>query len=84
MSVVDEVLTAKVAALRAHDAAAVLDAFEPDAVLFGSGGGESAVGHEAIRALVQGFFDQGITLGWTWKHLHVTEHGDVAWFGGPA
>jgi uncharacterized protein (TIGR02246 family) len=84
VSVVDDVLTAKVAGLRAHDADAVVAAFEPDALLFGSGGGESARGHDGIRALVQGLFDQGYTLGWTWEHLHEAGEGDVVWFVGPA
>jgi ketosteroid isomerase-like protein len=53
-------------------------------VLYGSGAGETVSGREALRAFAQGFFDQGLTLGWSWDALHCVQDGHVAWFVGPA
>jgi uncharacterized protein YceH (UPF0502 family) len=78
--VVRDLLTGLNAAMAARDLPATLALFSGDAVLLGSGAGESASGEDELRAFFVRFFQRAHTLGWQGDDLTVGDRAGVLWF----
>ena len=84
-AIAERALCDLVDALRARDLERVVDAFEPDGVLFGSESGERAVGSAELRSLLASILARPWTVGWEWEARGVVagRDNDVAWFVAP-
>jgi uncharacterized protein YceH (UPF0502 family) len=78
--VVRELLAAVDQAVAARDVEAALALFTGDAVLLGSGPGESPVGQDELRVFLSGLLGQPSTAAWEGDDLTVGDAAGVVWF----
>jgi ketosteroid isomerase-like protein len=83
--IVDEALRRLIAELRRRDVEGVVALFHSDAVLFGSEGGEQAIGAQELRTFLSGLFERPHTYGWSeWDPLLAGGAEDMVWFVAPS
>jgi ketosteroid isomerase-like protein len=77
-SVANAALAQLSALMRAADPA-IVDQFEPDALLVGSEPGEIARGRAAIAALFAGIFKSGRSVWWEWDSVEAKRSAASIW-----